>query len=203
MKKIFQLLILGFIIEFLASCCECEDPEFYNFTHDSIEINVIDNSGPTATVVFDGQVPAKAYGIRMEVLADIDFEGISCRFSFSRKLMAFDCDCPPEIDLEALDSITSIQVFTTNPFDDEHGAGSDVSEFFRFTDGYGFQKLDEEFPTYPEIYSDHVPEKIPCLSGDLLLMFEPDFPGIHQFTVQVNLSDGRKLEMTTIELELI
>jgi hypothetical protein len=96
----------------------------------------------------------------------------------------------------------SIKIFTLNDFDAQHSGNSDITDYFKIAHSYlSVEKYVASMQyTYGE-YNTTLSDT--SLKTDLLLMNAPTTNNKQQFTVQVELSDGRILEQQTPEIELL
>lgn len=169
------------------------------YTHKDFEVYNLDNRGAEAIVTHETVVNKHAFGIRLVMDRD---EIVSSRFKnifpiFSTPLYASDCIPNGYV---AQDSISSIKIFTIADFDDEHAAGSDVSEYFSISSTSTFSVLSEYVNMHgsDHLYIDQLDGKL-----DMLLMTPPTDSGAHQFTVEITLSDERVIEQTTNAIDLL
>lgn len=199
--RVLLLLTVPFMLRVLAACSidGCEDAGIYQYSHKSFEVSAIDNSGSQPVVVTSGEVVERAFGIRLSVDRDqIASIFQHSDFSFFTPLSATDCEPAHYI---AEDSIVTLKVYTVEDFDAEHGAGSDVSEYFRFFHHSYYVALDDYIGVFGAetiINTGDLEKEI-----DLLLMTVPELNTTHQFKVQVVLSDGRVFEETTPTIDLV
>jgi hypothetical protein len=201
-RKVLILLIVPFVFQISGSCIiggNCDDPEIYHYSFQSISVEHLDNSGPMPAVS-SGPVLKHAYAVRV----DIDREKIATiialpRFSFFQSAYASG-DCAPDEFIPA-DTLSSFKIFTLQDFDDNHAAGSDVSDYFRISNPSAYTALDD----YIDMYGASVVYNRGDLDTSLqiLLMTPPTLNTTHQFRVQIELTDGRVLESTTTTIDLI
>ncbi|RAW00349.1 DUF5034 domain-containing protein [Pseudochryseolinea flava] len=197
-RKVLLVLAVPFLLDVASSCSMGCDVETYQYVHKDLQVANLDNSGAKA-VVTSGEVKRSAYGIRLSISRDaiaaiLHEPGLS----FSTKLYASDCI---ENEYIAKDSITSIKVVSLVNFDEEHGAGSDVSDYFKVGLTGAFTALDD----YVNMYGHqtlNLNGPIQAHEINLLLMTQPE-PGTYQFKLEVTISDGRNFEGTTNEIELV
>jgi len=198
-KKIVIVLAIGFLLRLVVSCCDCNEGAEFKYTFDCMEAFHIDNAGQTSIVVEGGTILKEAYGIQIEFA----LLQLACNkpFSFSafNSAYAFKCECPPEIQYLAQDTISSIQIKAINDFDQTHPANSDISDYFKVLDYDNYITL-QEFIDAPETMYETKPVKD---SVRIFLMQPPVHIGEHRFQVEVLLSNGTILtaETTPINLE--
>ena len=212
MKK--RLIVLFFLLVPIASalfysciCPPCPRQQFRVFTHKSLSLINLDNSGARPVESESLQLNKNAFGIRLYLEGEV----ISAATHRARggslliqSAYAISCGCPPAFTYTANENILSIRIFTMNDFDSQHPANSDITDLFRV--GRSFSTVESfvanrrdsfEGDVEFEFWQEHE------LTIDLLLMFPPTANNKHQFEVQVALSDGRVLKQQTIEIELI
>lgn len=199
-NKIIFLLTLPFLIELLVACCYCPDTVYYSYTNCSMTISVLNNSGPRPVVTQLNTIPKEAFGIRVEIHRnEYVCEAKPVNSYVFQSAYAMSCDCPPEFQFLPLDEITNLKITTVNDFDSEHPANADVTEYFYVSSGYEFT----EIPDYVHnIQSELNGFVTPTLEFDLLLMYPPTLGSHHQFSIEVELSDGRFFNVETKVLEL-
>jgi hypothetical protein len=200
MKKAIYIIGLLLIMDLLSACCNCLEPVFGKYTHQSITLINLNNAGISPQVAVEDTVPKKAYGIRINLNA----AALACAAPKPGFLLnssyAFSCKCGPANVLFARDSMIQIQVFTQNDFDEQHLAGAELTAYFKLF----------KHPNYIEI-SDWVQTKTNTKfegmdlnsSFDLLLMTAPKVLTQHAFKVRISLSDGRVFEAITSSIVLI
>ncbi|MGV8091386.1 MAG: DUF5034 domain-containing protein [Mangrovibacterium sp.] len=199
-NKIILILMLPLMVELIVSCCDCLETIFFDYTNCSLTINNLDNSDATPIIAQSKSISKKAYGIRVSINRSENICEVERNNSlFIQSAYATSCDCPPESQYMALDSIVSVAITTCNDFDSEHLGCSDVSELF-----YVFER--NEFTSIPE-YIGNVKTELydfmnPTFEFDLLLMSPPTIGIEHQFEVTIELSDGRILNAQTGIIEL-
>lgn len=188
------------LMDLISACCNCLEPVFSKYTHQSISLNNLNNAGISPVLTENDTIPKQAYGIRINLNATV----LACATPKPAFLLgssyAFGCRCEPANVFFAKDSLVQIQVFTLNAFDELHPAGAEITEYFkRFT-----------HPNFTEI-SDWVQTKNNTKydvsdinsSFDILLITAPKELTQHVFKVRISLSDGRVFEATTSSLVLI
>ncbi len=198
MRKIGLIIIIGFILRLIVSCCDCPDTKEYRYTFNSIEVFHVNNSGQTPVIVDNGIIPKEAYGLRLECLvAKLAFNE-SIKFFEISSAYAFDCDCPPEIAYFAKDTISNIRITTLNNFDDSHPAGSDISDFFKVFKNDSFITI-QEFIGFPErAYYENPDNEI----INFYLLKSPSIIGEFRFKIEILLSDGTNLTSVTSAITL-
>lgn len=192
--------MLPLLIEVLVACCDCYDPVYFNYTNCSMSISNLDNTGAEPVVTEPNTISKDAYGIRVEIYRNEDI----CKVKPNPSLVfqsayAMSCDCPPEFEYTALDSITDIKITSLNDFDSEHLANADVTEYFYVSSGREFTEVSK---FVENMHSTLYYSFDPGFEFDLLLMLPPTLGPEHQFSIEVELSDGRILNAQTEVLEL-
>lgn len=188
------------MFELLVACCDCYEPMYFNYTNCSMSVSNLDNTGSKPVVTQSNTISKEAYGIRVEINRNENICKVKPNHSIVfQSAYAMSCDCPPELQYLPLDSITDIKLISLNDFDSEHLANADVSNYFYISGGNQFTEISKFIENdYSVLYN----FTNPGLEFDLLLMFPPTLGTEHQFTVEVELSDGRILNVQTEVLEL-
>ncbi len=198
--KIAVLLMLAFMLELLNSCCDCPVTKYMYYSNCSLTVNSLDNSGQNPVLSQNYIIPKEAFGIRILIEQnETGGEVKSNDFSLMQSASACDCYCPPDSLWLPIDSIISVNVITDYDFDSEHTAGADVSKYFVVYERGEYTAIDK--------YIDGLDNTLYDLEYygivfDLLLMTPPTAGTVHQFDVNIKLSDGRILNAQTQTLEL-
>lgn len=200
-NKIIIILLLPFLIEIVAACCDCVGTANFNYSNCSLSIENIDNSGPEPVITQDINIAKDIYGIQIIINRNENICKVN-RYQpiFFQSAYAYSgCQCPPEEEYVALDSIVSIAIKTANDFDAEHLENTDISEYFYVYQGFEFSTI-EEFITNSRttLYNFENPDN----TFNLLMITPPSIGAEHQFMVTVELSDGRTFEAQTEILNL-
>ena len=191
------------------ACCPCNvETQYGYYSHKAIFLKNLDNSGEKAIESESLQLNKNAYGIRLYFEREKVVVACAKQLNsfFIQSAYATSCLCPPEFIYSPGDSIKSIKIFTSNNFDNQHLANSDITNYFRVAYSYStVEKAVENMRnsyTFPsDIEFEQTWEKEVII--DLLLMTAPIATNKQQFKVQVELSDGRILEQLTPEIELL
>lgn len=194
------VLLLPFIANLVVSCCNCLETAIHHYTNKTISVINLDNSGKEPLEAPSGNVIKTAYGIRVtltrEKIARIDKPEIS----LVEAAWAYDCRCPPPDEFLPNDSIVAIRVISLTEFNSSHPANSDVSTYFKVYAPYAFSTPDEFVKATSNTLFFETDLQV---TFNLLLMTPPDKNGLHQFKVQIVLSDGRTLEQNAPTIDLI
>ena len=203
-KWIILFLLLAPIINSCDSCCGCEEPKRVNYSHKTLMLKNLDNSGETIVESDVLQFNKNAYGIRLYLTREENTVAYAKQINpiFIQSAYAFDCFCLPEYVYKASDSIISMKIITLNKFDDQHFVNSDITDYFRIAGSYSTieNHVAKERYTIECDFATFLDEKSRI---DLLLMTAPTMDNKHQFKIEVELSDGRILEEQTPEIELL
>ena len=204
-----RLIVLFFLLVPVASfifysCCPCHiETQNGNYTHKTLFLKNLDNSGEKAVESESLQLNKNAYGIRLylerEKIAVSHAKQINS--IFIQSAYATKCDCPPEFLYFPSDSVVSIKIFTINKFDNQHLENSDITDYFRVA--HSFSTVENFVANLHYIFADDFEYWGQELKLDLLLMTAPTANNKHQFEIQVTLSDGRILKQQTPEIELL
>ena len=198
--RIIIVLLLPLIAEVVISCCDCPKPFIKHYTNKLIEIQNIDNSGSEAIITTANSVPKEAFGIRIRLHSEKTACVYPSRSFFIQTASATKCDCPPEYQILASDSVTAIQVFTLNDFDTNHPANSDISDYFKVFQRSSFITIADYIKSYRTVlYDDNELD----LKIDLLLMTPPATSKSYKFEIKITLSDGRILEGESTAIKFI
>ena len=202
MKRLLLLILLLTPIASIFHSCRCPDIEaqYITFSHSELRLRNLDNSGATAIESESLQINRNAYGIRLFLTREKDIVARARQINsfFIQSAYAVSFECPPEYIFTARDSVVSIKIFAVNNFDDEYLAGSEITSLFRIHPS--FSTIESVVASMWYTYENFLREE---LILNLLLMFPPTANSLHQFKVQVELSDGRILEQYTTEVELL
>jgi len=202
MKRLLLLILLLTPIASIFHSCRCPDIEaqYITFSHSELRLRNLDNSGATAIESESLQINRNAYGIRLFLTREKDIVARARQINsfFIQSAYAVSFECPPEYIFTARDSVVSIKIFAVNNFDDEHFAGSEITSLFRAHPS--FSTIESAVASIENTDEHFLREE---LILNLLLMFPPTANSLHQFKVQVELSDGRILEQYTTEVELL
>ncbi len=193
MKKPLIILLIIFAIRVLVSCCDCLDSTYLKYTFDSIETVHIDNSGQNPKYINSGTILKEAYGIQIKLSLNQLAFFKPLNFGAFNSTFAFDCECPPEIQYLAQDTISEIKIITLNDFDNNHLANSEISVYFKVYTYSNYITIQEFIDTPENIYYEKPDKKF----IDIYLMQAPEITGEHQFKVEIGLSNGSILSSTT------
>jgi hypothetical protein len=201
LNKIFIIILFPLIAEVAVSCCDCLTTTSGRYTHKNILVHNIDNSGSEIKATTANSVYKEAFGIRIKLNREKTACFIPRHSIFIQTAYATSCDCPPEIEFLAKDSVTTIKIFTLNDFDAKHSANSDISDYFKVFDQQhfsfstisGFLKKDNT-----TLFNERELEA----TLNLLLMTPPSLNKNHSFKIVINLSDGRILQGITTPIDL-
>jgi hypothetical protein len=166
----------------------------------------MDNSGAQAVETVIPHINKNAYGIRLYLTREKAVVARTKQFNsiFIQSAHATSIECPPEYIYYPRDSIVSIKIFTINDFDDKNSENSDITDYFRIAHSYSTVKnyvANMKFAYESNSEFDESLDK--GIQIDVLLMTAPTINKIHQFKIQVELSDRRILEQLTTEIELL
>ncbi|MCC6288202.1 MAG: DUF5034 domain-containing protein [Chitinophagaceae bacterium] len=199
LKKVIILLLVPFATEVFISCCDCNEPQLFKYTNQSFDVKHLDNQGQSPVIPSNGTALKEAYGLRMTLTCETTvFKQAPVSFFINRSY-AFSCGCDPEIQYLAKDSVIAIHIITLDDFDNQHLAGSDISEYFKLHSQHTFISIAEYLQKIATIFYYDNPKTIIL---DALLMQPPLQSGNYRFKIKMTLSDGRSFtaEPSTIEL---
>ena len=205
-KFTITFLLLFPIVNMFYSCVCDVTTKYESYSHKSLLLKSLDNSGAQIVETDNLQINKNAYGIRLYLTREKNVIAHVKQINsiFTQSAYALSYDCPPEFFYSPSDSIVSIKIVTINNFDKKNSENSDITDYFKiahshstvnnFVANMGFSYgIDGEF-------EDFAGKEIKI---DLLLMTAPTVNNHHRFKIQVELSDKRILEQLTAEIELI
>lgn len=208
MKK--RLIILFFLLVPIANLlfysCRCDVEQYINYSHKSLFLSHLDNTGEKAVESESLQFNKNAYGIRLHFQIE-EKSAIACvkqiNSIFIQSAYATSVESCPYV-YQPFDSIVSIKVFTLCNFDNLHTENSDITEYFKVAQTYSSAKDYVENMSHTQRYRDNGGfTYYGKLEIDLMLMTTPTVNNRQQFKVIVELSDGRIFEEQTTEIELL
>ncbi|MEO0733278.1 MAG: DUF5034 domain-containing protein [Bacteroidota bacterium] len=197
-RKVLFILALPFLLEALVACCDCLETTFFDYSNCAITVENLDNAGVEPVITNAASVARAAYGLRVRV----ERREPLCHQPWQPKILptayAFSCDCPPEEAFSARDSIVAIHVIARTALTPGGADDEDVTDRFRIFNGQ-FVTVADFIPTWPkQLFS----LEFDPAHFDLLLLDPPVAPSTNQFTVVIDLSDGRRLSSTATPIEL-
>jgi len=206
-KVIIIFFLLAPIVDLFYSCCPCDiETKYISYSHKSLLLKNLDNSGEKAIETGNLQLNKNAYGIRLYLTREKNTVACIKRINsiFIQSAYATSCECRPEYIYNASDSITSIRVFTLYKFDYQHPENSDITNYFKVRQTYSDvdEYIESIYYTNEKDWRWFEPIETE-LEIDLLLMTAPTTDNNHKFKIQIELSDGRILEQETTEIQLL
>ena len=130
-NKVFIILIAGFLLQLIISCCNCEDPATYENIYTGVIITPYDNSGFSSVVAAD-TVYKNAFGLGIQVNFESNLYADHTNLGFGfNSAMAFSCDCIGDEYIYP-DPISYMKIFMTDQMD---GQRKDVTDCFQI---YGY-----------------------------------------------------------------
>jgi len=204
-RFVISFLLLVPIVSVFNSCLECKPPTPASYSHNTLLLKNLDNSGASAVETENLQINKNAYGIRLYIITEkrtFACEKQTNSFFIQSAYATSVPDCYDYI-YSAIDSIVSIKIFTLNDFDNQHSENSDITDYFRVAQAYSSIEEYAKNINYTHECNDF--ETLPWkdIRIDLFLMTTPTTTNNQQFKIQVKLSDGRILEQQTSEIELL
>lgn len=192
-KKITLIISVVFIAQtIIVACCGSDCPELppkYLFSHESLKVDNLDNSGKDPFVT-NSDVLKEAYGIRLTfTLNRLANNAMNIRSIFSS---AYACDCEEERTLQPQDTISSVTIITNSDFNNTTAAGSDVAKYFVKGSSTNLYNTPDS-----DYYKGHYDILKNTQTIDLFLLTPPTLPGSYSFTININFSDGRVITTTT------
>jgi len=199
------LLLLPIVSVFYSCVCDVTI-KYESYSHTTLQLKNLDNSGAQITETESLQINKSAYGIRLYLTREKSV--VACNKQgnsiFIQSAYATSIKCPPEYMYSPKDSIVSIKIKTIKDFDNTHSENSDVTGYFRVAHFYSTIK-DYVSNMYYTFGDDQEFENSwnKEIILDLLLMTAPITNNKQQFEIQVALSDGRLLKQLTTEIEML
>ncbi|GAF05135.1 hypothetical protein [Saccharicrinis fermentans] len=129
-NKVLIILVTGFLLQVIISCCDCGDPHTYENIYTGVTVIPYDNSGFYPEIVVD-TVYKNAFGLGVQV----DFESrqyanhINLGFTSA---MAFQCDCI-EPDYLYSDPINHMEIFMIIPNSQVETNVTDLFQIYNYT----------------------------------------------------------------------
>ena len=205
-KLTITFLLLFPIVSVFYSCVCDVTTKHESYSHTTLELRNLDNSGVQITETESLQINKNAYGIRLYLTREKSVVAFNKQGNsiFIQSAYATSIECPPEYMYYPKDSIVSIKIVTIKDFDNTHSENSDVTDYFRVAHFYSTIK-DYVSSMYYAFGDDLEFEnsRNKKITLDLLLMTAPTTNNKQQFEIQVALSDGRLLKQQTAEIELL
>lgn len=209
-KKTVLVLLLPIFAQVLVSCwCNCNEPKYGTYTNKGFyEVKNLENAEFLNTTTMES-IPKTAFGLRIEMQRDIVSQRQSPKTEILPSAYAMSpCECPYN-KLTAKDSVTTVNIFTVNDFDDKHLAGSDVSDYFRYVNRNSSNGVIKKYATLTEFVKE---EPTAIFNADFykntkiidfLMMETPKLGTKHNFRIKIAFSDGRVVEATSLPINLI
>ena len=204
-KLIILFLLLVPIASLFYSCWECDPTAPASYSHKTLLLKNLDNSGERAVETESLQINKNAYGIRLFLTREQSFVASVKQINsfFIQSVYATSVpDCYKYL-YSAIDRIESIKIFTLKNFDNQHSANSDVTDYFKEAQTYSSVEKYVKNLNYSYEWNEFDTFPWKELIANLMLMAVPTTTGNQQFKIQVKLSDGRILEQQTSEIELL
>lgn len=136
MNLLKSLFLLSPLIFTVSSCCKCtKDPAQPPFERRSFSLLMIDNNGVQPVLSGEDSLDAKTFGMALV------FEGTKgpvVSLEDNYPLVPYYLECCTE-GKRAEWGLESIRITTLHDFDEAHGAGADVTDYFRiisYSGGY-------------------------------------------------------------------
>jgi hypothetical protein len=203
LRKSALLYITCFALaNILTGCCNCPPAPTYNYRWTQLTLTNKSYTIDTGKVSFiadtTNDFTTKNYMIDAMLAYELLASNTNNKWSFTNQ--AYACKCISSF-YNPQKSITSLKVFTINPYDNTHPAMSDITEYFRSPkhtgngapDGLGNLNLG-----LPE--SSHYSP--PYGSFWLFLATKPSLGSLHQFKVEITLSDSSTITANTTLVKL-
>jgi len=204
-KKLVVLFLLLVPIASLLFSCRCDIEQYVSYSHKTLFVKNLDNSGEKVIESESLQFNKNAYGIRLLFRIEEKSE-IACvkqnNSIFIQSAYATTVESCPYV-YQPFDSIVSIKVFTLRKFDNLHAENFDITEYFKVAQTYSSVEDYVAMNLIRRYRDDGGFTYCGKLEIDLMLMTAPTVNNSQQFKVRVELSDGRVFEEQTTEIELL
>ncbi len=192
--KVFFLLSLPILLEVMIACCKCSPTQESNFVNCDFEAHHLIFTGDYPEITTADSTLKTVYGIQIAVNRKENICSAQSSFYFNA---AYACSCVPLYSFNATNAITKINIITINEFDEQHLAGSDISDYFIAEEYSKSYSIPNYINTRDSIlYSDvsFTDSNFDEWTTDLFLKTPPAGNSEHQFKVIVTFSDGQILE---------
>jgi hypothetical protein len=202
-KWIILIFLLVPIVNLFYSCVCDVTTKYRSYSHKTLLLINLDNSGKQTIETESSQINKNAYGIRLYLTREKNTVACTKQMHsiFVQSAYATSIVCPPEYIYSPTDSILSIKIFTLNNFDNQNSENSEITDYFRVAHSYS--TVENYVANMYYTYEDNFEYWWQEMEIDLLLMTAPTANNKQQFEVQITLSDGRILKQQTLEIELI
>lgn len=175
--KAFILIHLIMLLSFLINSC-CTD--YYCLYIEGIKVQNYDNSGINPELQLNDTIPALAFMLELSFITNEQicklFHGVNIGIGTAN---AISCDFIIEFE----NQISDLSIYSTADFNDEFPAGADLSELFKS------KSIDELNQTLKTEYKG--------LNFNYYLLKKPNWESIHQFIIQIELTNGQIFSDTT------
>jgi len=194
-KKITLVFLIAISTQLIISCCDCPEPHKYQYKFEYLSAFNLDNSEANS-VISESPIPRNAYGIKLQMgLRELSLD--RNQFSLFSQANAMCCFCGPVTTITPRDTITSLTITTTNRFDDNHPAGSDVTALFKVLRYGNYVSIDSVIAR-PDTYFKRTETEF----MELYLFTPPDLAGEYSFKVDLLLSNDTHLSAITKSINL-
>lgn len=193
--KIWKVLIAFALPYFIIGCCNCITPIINTYSHCSVQVDNIDNSGAKIVISQSDTIAKRAYGIRTTIALTEGF--CKAPVSVFSSAYALRCGCEPEFQHMPNDSLVSFTIITENDFDASHLAGDTINDYFYIYKNESYYPFEE----YKNLLGGpitnmgkNIEENIEL---DMLLMTAPANSSNQSFIVELLFADNRKFTTAT------
>lgn len=194
-KKITLVFLIAISTQLIIACCDCPEPHKYQYKFEYLSAFNLDNSEANS-VISESPIPRNAYGIKLQIgLRELSLNR-NPFFLFSQA-NAMCCFCGPDTTITPRDTITSLTITTTNRFDDNHPAGSDVTTLFKVLRYGNYVSIDSVIAR-PDTYF----KRTEIEFMELYLFTPPGLAGEYSFKVDLLLSNDTHLSAITKSINL-
>lgn len=199
-RKIFTLLFLLLVSEVWIACCDCSEPQYYQYTHTGMVLLNLDNRGQNPVIASDYPIPKAAYGIRIVLTTEATVWQKPAFSFFIQNAYAFSCKCEAGTQYLPRDSVINLRIYTLNDFDAQYPAGSEISDYFRILNSDHYTTISDYVRQSGTTFSYKEPREVML---NIMLIQPPLQKGNYRFRIEIELSDGRKFDKETAMIELI
>jgi hypothetical protein len=197
MKKPAIFLITIFCLRIFISCCDCIETVSLWYTIQTVATRHIDNRGAEPVYSDSGTIPARAYGIKINLYLQqyalrnrMNLMGFQSSFATS-------CDCPPEFLYLPQDTITGIRIIMLD--DSAVPAESDETARFSVLFYTSYISVSDFLQRNPEEFYEQASE----YTIELYIMKPEGISGEKRFRTEISLSGGRTVSTVSTPVNLI
>jgi|GEM_PF-3273897 hypothetical protein len=210
-RKVALILMLPFLLEPLVGCYGDDDDDYTHhyyrdLVHCGLTVAPLDNRGASPELSdAEDEFLEEAFGLNLRVMRQED-QGLCFsspgRLSFFPAAKALGPLHTHIFHYTLLDQIEKIEIKTVNAFSSDRPAGSDVTDLFGFRKGFEYYSAQDYISLLPsEFTTESDYERHQTIQ--IFLMEPPGYASYFQFDVFIHISDGRVIQTTTEQYDLV